>query len=364
MKEAELLNSSDVTSFLICSLIGVELIRLSYTVATITQQDGWLPVILGSIYPLYIILLCNYIAKKFPCHDLIDISKILFGKVLGSILVLIFCIQFILYIPQMISDVISINYVYISPHLSPTKISIITTLIVFYSATRGLKVLCKASAPIVILTLLLTIFVSLPIKRGSILNLMPILSTAKISKILEASINTSYSYTTIELILLIHPFVKNKKNLKRDSLISLLVVTIMYTWTVVINLYLFGTETIIKTNWPLVFNSESLITSAIISFRYIFLFLWSPNAYIAMSIEYYILSYIVSKTFNFSIKKVSIVLLPIFIVASVLMYNLKMLNFTKTFAVPYLVIFNIAYITSLTIFTYIKSKKNRLQNSL
>lgn len=363
MENKVVLNSADVISFLVCSLVGVELIRLPNTLATSVQQDAWIPALLGAIYPLYIILLCNYIAKKFPCNDLIDISKNLFGKILGTILILIFSIQFIVYIPQMISDVIYINYVYISLNLTPIKIAIFTGILIFYSATKGLKVLSKVSTPIIILTLLLMLMVTFPVKYGSMLNLMPVLNT-KLSKILNASLNTAYSYTTLELILLIHPFVKNKENLKRDSLIALIIVVVLYTWAVIINIYLFGVEIVSKTSWPLIFNSESLVATVLSSFRYVFLFLWSPNAYITLAIEYYLVSYIFSRVFNYSVKKINIILLPIFIITSLLIYRLNISDFIKTTMVPLLVIFNIVYITSISVITYIKTKKAGQSNNL
>ncbi|MCS4463814.1 spore germination protein [Clostridium botulinum] len=57
------LTEMQFTLILIGSMMGVGILSLPNDVIKISKQDGWISVLLGSVYPLYIVFIANYLGK-------------------------------------------------------------------------------------------------------------------------------------------------------------------------------------------------------------------------------------------------------------------------------------------------------------
>src|SRR5690242_5106690 len=90
------LTSSQLTLILVGSVIGPEVLTLPLALMQHAKQDGWIPCILGSMYPLYLVFMAQYMHKKFPKENVLVISKKYFGKLFGTILNFIFVLYFLL----------------------------------------------------------------------------------------------------------------------------------------------------------------------------------------------------------------------------------------------------------------------------
>lgn len=69
------LTEMQFTLILIGSMMGVGILSLPNDVIKISKQDGWISVLLGSVYPLYIVFIANYLGKNYPKENMLMLSK-------------------------------------------------------------------------------------------------------------------------------------------------------------------------------------------------------------------------------------------------------------------------------------------------
>lgn len=350
-----LMNSRQLSFFLVGSLIGVEILRISNSVVAIAGQDGWIATLLGSIYPLTIVLVCSYIIKKQPDKNLMDICEEYFGSIIGKILPLIFTIQFVAYVPEIIKDIVHVNSLYISPYITNNKMAIILIVVCSITASMGMKYIIPLNSIFVVSMLFLLLFSLMALKAGNYLNLLPVFE-ADTSKILSATYKTTYSYTTLELLLVIPKFIDKSVKIKKASVIGVIICTAMYVWTVFISIYYLGIEVINKTVWAFVFVNDSIKVTIVTNFRLVFMVLWQGIAITTIVDEYFIVCYIISYIFKkIPIKKLSFILAPIFFLLYIIFSKLTLETLFDVL-VPIFVAYNILLICTIAIVTLFKRK--------
>ena len=94
-KKQSYLSVSQFALIIFGSIVGVGVLSLPNGVVKVAHQDGWISTLIGGIYPLYIVIIASYIARKFPNDNILILSKKYFGRILGSIFNLIFATYFI-----------------------------------------------------------------------------------------------------------------------------------------------------------------------------------------------------------------------------------------------------------------------------
>lgn len=90
-------SESKITSYqLLCILtgtaIGIGLMDLPNQVTEIAKQNGWVSVIIGGIYPLYIVYIADILQNKFPDENILQLSRKFLGKVLEIYSICFLCL--------------------------------------------------------------------------------------------------------------------------------------------------------------------------------------------------------------------------------------------------------------------------------
>ncbi|MTK11378.1 MAG: GerAB/ArcD/ProY family transporter [Clostridiaceae bacterium] len=81
-----LLTASEIMHILIGSIIGIGILSLPNSLIENAYQDSWISVTIGSIYPIYIILLIIFIVNRYPKDNILVLSKKYCGTFIGTIL--------------------------------------------------------------------------------------------------------------------------------------------------------------------------------------------------------------------------------------------------------------------------------------
>ncbi len=137
------LTEMQFTLILIGSMMGVGILSLPNDVIKISKQDGWISVLLGSVYPLYIVFIANYLGKNYPKENMLMLSKKFFGKILGTILNLIFILHFIIISTKVASDVSNVLHIYVVQFLDKWSMLIVMYCIIAYAIYGGTKTVGK-----------------------------------------------------------------------------------------------------------------------------------------------------------------------------------------------------------------------------
>ncbi|KEI76104.1 hypothetical protein FDB72_04845 [Clostridium botulinum] len=339
------LTESQLTFMFIGSLIGITLLSLPLDPIKIAKQDAWIAAFLGMIYPTYVVFIAIYIRKKHPKKNILDLSKKIYGKILGNILNLIFISFFFLIATDVAAGINNVLRNYMVSFLNSWNILSLLFLGAAYTVYGGTKTIGKLNEVLFYITFIVFLIPVFSIKKADILNLQPVLGGG-VKNIIKATKKTIIAYSGAEMLLILYPLVHENVKLKKIGLKSISFITILYTLYTLLTILYLGIGAADKFLWPVITISRGITIPVINSFSYIFLSLWTMTMFKCISVHYYLFAHGLNKIFNkLSRKSWAILLYPIMIIGSSL-YGIPVMrrNFLDKIFPPY-VIFNIIFIS-------------------
>lgn len=351
------LTLGEFTFFLIGFLLGPGFYQLPNLLVKDAKQDAWVAATISIIYPLYIIVISLYIINKHPKENLLSISRKNFGNVLGTLLNIIFLLQFLIELFTATSELIKLLRTYIVAFLTPLKVAVVSTALAFYLAKKGIKVLGKVNEFISYGALLVLALSAFTLSKGSMLNVQPVFGSG-ITNILKSSVITSYYYMGFEVILLYHPYVKDEKTVKKASFLALTITSITWIWITFITTYYLGIHFISVSLWAFVFVFESLNVPIINNFLVVFMTAWSFMGLKFLSNCYFTNAYMLNDILKISLNKLYVILYPLVIVFSVIFLDASIRKNILEVSSPIFILFNMIFYTAIAIVSSIKRKSN------
>lgn len=356
------LEPSEFTFILKSSIIGIELMHLPNSIIKFAKQDSWISCMFGTMYPLYMVIMAHYMCKKFPEDDILSLSKKCFGNILGSILNFIFISFFLFVSTSSFSEYANLFKVYSTSFLKIYQIVITALIPIAFIAYKGIKPLGRLVKVGFYLTIGLIILPIAIFAHGSFLNIMPVFGSG-LYNMLNGLKETIFSFSGIEIIFLIYPFLNDNSKLLKCGITNTAIVGFIYTWSVFATIYYLGIETSPKYLWPILTLADSINIPVINNFRFIFISLWSLVEFKCIATYYFAVSY----GLNQSIKKIpaeafTLLLYPIIVIITLLYGNPTNRGYYTYKLIVIYVIFNLIYVSSITILIYFKKSIN-LQNN-
>lgn len=351
-----LLEESECIAIIVGFIAGVGILSLPNEVVQDAKQDGWISVIIGGVYPLFLALLSTYYAKKHPNEDILVLSKKYLGVLLGTLCNIVFLAQFSIYFLGVASGMSNVYICHVTAFLTPLKIFIPAILIATYLAQKGIKVLARINI-IGLYTMVICTFTLLAsLQRGNYLNLFPVFESGY-KNILKGSLESTYAYGGMEGIFLLYPFLRNKDKIISAVYKSTFIIISLYTWTTFISIYYLGYKVTSKTLWPVLLVTEGVNSPIINSFRFIFLFLWSLSIFRMLANYQYAITYILSFVLKVKDKsKLYWFTVPIAIYLCIKVGNEVQRRAFLGYIIPKITLFNLAYISIIAILIFIKDK--------
>lgn len=355
-KQINSLTSYELTFILVGTVIGVDLLSVAGNIIKMSYQDGWISMLVGAIYPLYIVLIGIYIIKMHPKDNILILSKKYLGDIFGTILNVIFLTQFIFYVTFVTSSIIRILRTYNITFLSSMKTAFVLVAIAAFAASKGIKTVAKINIIVFYFILALAIFSMMALKEGNMLNIMPIGGSGTIN-ILKGAEKSFYSYTSIEILLLIHPFAQESKFVKNAAFTAVFIISFIYTWIVFISIFYLGVEVINLSYWPSIMVLHSVHLPLINNFVTIFMLFWNMIFLKSITNQYFIISFILNDFTKINIKKLCLFILPIVVCFSLIFLNNDKLKEAFAASAVYFLIFNISYVTIIGLLIFFKEKR-------
>ncbi|MBZ9686195.1 spore germination protein [Clostridium estertheticum] len=355
IEKKNLLTPNEVTFILIGIMFDVTASNLPNVVIANAKQDGWISVIIGAIYPLYVALLAIYVSGRFPKENILVLSRRYLGKTFGTISNFLFLLSFFSYFPPLISTLGIIIRTDAVPILTPLKIYVVLFFAGVYATSKGIKVLGRIGS----ITFWMGIAIIIPtisiLKQGSFLNISPIFGTG-IVNILKGSLDCVYDYSLMELIFLIYPFINDSSKIKASTLKAVGFTAIIYTWITFISIYYMGKDIIPKTIWSFFNVAEAVKVEIINNFRYVFVFFWIIIAIKSLTIFNYVCIFILDDIKKIKSKKIVYVVMATVVIMLAKTYygDLLAMNEITKYTSPISTIYNLLYLTLITSLIWIK----------
>ena len=353
-KKQSYLTVSQFALIIFGSIVGFGILSLPNGVVKEAHQDGWISTFIGGIYPLYVVIIARYLSEKFPDDSILILSKKYFGRILGSIFNLIFATYFIFIASMMASYYTNLMRNYIVGFLTPLKIIAVLFICIIYAASRDLKVIGRISEISFYLTIILLLSPIPALRYTNMDSISPVFGSG-LSSIAKGSMKSAFAYAGAEIILLIYPFLKEKKKMLASSLISVALVIVLYVWCVFITIYYLGPDIVNKNYWSFLLVMGSVTITVINNYRYIFMLLWSLIAFKTISINVYASIHILKDFVNkIETKKIGFLLYPLLVYLAFKYGNeISRQNISENVTRCY-VIFNLAYMTVIAILVFLK----------
>lgn len=354
--DAFTLTPSQLTTFLIDSMLGIGVLSLANSAALHAKQDGWLSPILGSIYPLYIVFLAILMSNRHPNEGITDLSKKYYGKFIGSILNLFLAATYIFFTCSILDGLSNVLMIYAVPYLSPFKIIALCILVVSYAASKNIEALSKMNRIVFYISFVL-FFIPLPaLLEGSFLNVKPGFQASVIDHA-KAAKDTLFSYAGIELIFILYPFVKEKKKIKTASLKAVGFITVVYTWFTFVTFYYLGIYVIPKYEWSFLAVTDAVRIPVITNFRFFFIVIYILVMLRTISNNYYGSAFVLKELWNRpKLDRFVYFLAPIITFIAIKMDNEVNRRTTVDKVIGYVTVFNLIWITLMVILIYVKKK--------
>ncbi|WP_027625868.1 GerAB/ArcD/ProY family transporter [Clostridium lundense] len=320
-KEENVLTPSQLTFIIIASIIGVSVLNLPRSAIKSAKQDGWIAVLIGSIYPIYMIVIANYMRKKHPKEDILDLNKNIYGKFFGNIFNLVFILFFFIIGTDVAAGISNAIRIYIVNFLGVWNILTLLFLVSAYAVYSGTKALGRLNEILFYITFLVYLVPFFSIQKSHISNMQPIFG-AGVQNILKGIKETTTAYSGIEILFIVYPFVDENVSIKKIAFKSVAFISIIYTLFTLITILYLGVDAALKFLWPLVTVTESIEIPIINSFRYIFLSLWTMTMIKCITVHYYLVTYGFSKIFTKVSRKNWVLLFyPVMVIVSSLYGN-------------------------------------------
>lgn len=350
------LTSSQFTLTLKSIVIGIDFMLLPNSIIPFSKQDAWLSCLLGAVYPTYLVVLACFISKRYPNYNILTLSKMCFGKFIGSVLNLFFIFFFLFMLTNELSGYSNVFRVYSVSFLKSYQVILPCLLPIAYVAYKGIKTVGRVNEVVFYITVGLAFLPIAIIPYGNVSNLMPVFGSGVID-ILKGAKQTGLHYGGMEIIFLIYPFLQNKNSVLKCGLIGTAIITSFFVLSVIASIYYLGCETSVKFLWPILALTDSIHIPFINSFRYFFLSAWSLIQFKCISTYYFAVSYGLNQSVNKIPNQAFVVLLyPVIIILTLLEGNPTIRGYYADKIFPLFMAFNLIYISAICILVYIKKE--------
>lgn len=351
------IKSNYVTYLLIQTVISVGILSLPNLMIKLAKQDGWVAVFIGSIYPVYIILIALFISRRHPKENILFLSKKYLGKIMGTICNIMFLCTFLYYLTISAAGISNFLRVFVIDFLSNFQFLAIFLAVGAYAAYKGLTTLAKASGIFIYCILLVACIPILAIPKGSYLNISPIFGVG-IKNMIIGSKDAAYAYDGIEFIFLLYPVVKDPVALKRNCIKAIAFIVFVYTWITGITIYYLGTDIMSKTVWSTVYAIESLKLPIINNFRFAVMFLWTFVTLTSTAIDFYAATVVINDIVK-KVKRKNVIIFLYFVclVVSMQYGDEARLRSIIVRTAPIFGCFVLVYITIIVLFVHFKKEK-------
>lgn len=334
------------------SMLAIGILSMASDLCKTAKQNGWIPILIGALYPLFVLITASIIDNKTNHASFWEFSNKIYGKKLTYIFSIVFLFYFLTIFSSIISGFSHVLIISITPFFEPSYIILPCLILIAFISLSGIKMVGRMCEFYFYITLPLLIITLCVIPTGSITNIKPIdISLSEMSSSIKS---TFYAFSGCEISYFIISNISNNKNTKKAGIITCLIILSIYIFNVFMVIYALGWELTSKLDFPLLYVIQSIEIPIISNFMSIVIFLWSAIVLKSLLTYSYTTSKILSNLINQDYKKVVFIVLALVYIYTFFMipqYNRKLLIDTT---MPYFIGFTFIWALITTIIVSIK----------
>jgi spore germination protein len=315
------ITSKQLIFIIIGTQISAGVLSLPRLVAGEAAQHAWISVLVGAVPSFLAIALICYLYSRFNDPDFVNVSKRLFGRYLGSTLMLVF-ITYAVYFESIAVRVFAeITSVYMLPTTPKWAIVLILIIAAVYAISLGGQVIGRINEILFYLILFDLVIISIPVLTdGEILNLYPLTEIDYLG-VLKGAIPTSFAYSGVEVLIVFYALTGRRDEVFKAAIIGQTIVVVVYLLAVLAALSVFGIDSIATIFWPILTLLKVPDLTVIERLEFFFLVLLGglgvrPTLNLGLAASYSFL-----RVFDLDFKKYYV---PVVIILGVIMFIIAM----------------------------------------
>jgi len=250
MKGKQTISNQQIKNLLVTTVIGVGILSLPSEMATILENDGWIPIIIGGLLFIPILIMIDRLYKMYPNRTIVEMGMEIYGRLFFSIFMIIILVYLVMleaYTLRVFGEVVK-SYLL---EITPIEVIIFTmVLAISYLARSELLVVARTANmiyPILLGLIILLIVISIP--NSDPTNMLPAFQS-DFKNIPKGIVASLVSFAGYEIIFVAYPYSEDTDNRLKYVMRGLLIVTVIYVIVFVICLSLFGIDQLKREIWP------------------------------------------------------------------------------------------------------------------
>lgn len=214
-------------------------------------KNAWVAAIIAGVGGFFITWIATLLAERYPALSLIQIIQKLLGNWVGKVISFIFLWFFLHIASIMIRQFADILNTALMPETPIPVFIIFITIAVIFSVNRGLEAIAKVAAITTPFSVISLLFIAVLNKQHFEFNaLLPVLENGW-SGVVYSSIIPLAWFGEVVLILMLHPYVREKHLVKPYCLLSMVASTALLVIMAVIVVAVFGADEASQLTLPL-----------------------------------------------------------------------------------------------------------------
>jgi len=272
-KAGSTITTKQLIFIIVGSQVGIRFLFLPREVSSIAAEDTWLAVLLAAIAPIIIIFLIDRLGKRMPDMGFTQMSQALFGKFLGSLLIVLF-VAYVIGFESLIVRIFSeVTKLYLLPK---TPLPVVLFMYVFnivYIGSKGLRVIGRLNELLFYLLLANFLVLLIPLGAADYTNILPV-GTAGWDGLGRGTLMAIAYYAGVEILLVLYSLVNRKEEILKAGMIATAITTTLYVSIAVICTLVFGVYGMQNQLFPALILLKVVQIPVIERLEFIFLFFW------------------------------------------------------------------------------------------
>jgi spore germination protein (amino acid permease) len=326
------ISSKQLAMIIIQSQFGIGLLSLPYVTFLEAKKDAWVSTLLMGVLTQCAVIVIYLLCKRFPMYNLFEFLDIILGKAIGKIFTVFYILYFILAACTIIIYYGYIIKMWILPNTPLWLINLLMIGIGIYLAKENLHILARFYMLVSVLLIIIVLLVTFCLKDANIFYILPI-GDVNWQPIFKGVTKAFLPYCGFEVLLIIFPYVQGTNSQKlKVSIIATSIVTILYTYIVLVTLLYFSPQKMYTIPEPLLYLVKTFSFHIFARADLMFLSIWITCVLTSFVIHMYVAS-IGLKTMLKKTKRKYIIFLLGFLIFTCtgFSYNLSFINWINSY---------------------------------
>lgn len=265
------------------------------------KQDVWIAYLIASLLGVLIVYIASKTALLHPKQTLVQFSKSVFGKWIGTFVVLIYLVQWYSVVGNILREFADFTITILLPLTPPWPLFITMLLLMIYvtfiGGIEGIGRCSEVFGPIILFSVIILVIFSL--KDVETINLMPVYIDTGFFSIWKGALTPLAFLGESVIILMLASFTDNPKNVVKSAVSGIALAAISATLVGLCVLLVFGPDISAKLRHP-TFDVVSYLSimDFIQNLEIIAVLVWILSVFIKLSLYFFLSCYGTAQLFK------------------------------------------------------------------